>query len=145
VQDLALQTEADLGCPEFDENSDEEIAPVGFAERGLQSTIDIQTLRDCITWADRLSGSTEHGAALVVIRYYIRYDAFPETLNPPDPPSRDEVLRRFDQEFCDKIGLENSSKQCRRDGCNRGVVELSVFCRRHHFENVRNRPYPFAD
>jgi hypothetical protein len=145
AQDLTLLTEADLGCPEFDEDSDEEIDPVGFAERGLRSTIDVQTLEDCITWADRLAGSQENGAVLDVIRYYIRFDAFPETLNPSDPPSRDEILRRLDREFCDKLGPEDSSKQCRRKECNRGVVELSVFCRRHHFENVRNRPYPFAD
>ena len=145
AQDLTLQTEADLGCPESGEDSGEEIDPVGFAERGLQSTIDVQTLEDCISWADRLSASQDNVAALIVIRYYIQFDAFPETLNTPDPPSGDEILRRLDREFCYKLGPEDSSKQCRRHGCNRGVVNLSVFCRRHHFENVKNRPYPFAD
>jgi hypothetical protein len=24
-------------------------------------------------------------------------------------------------------------------------VKFSVFCRRHHFENTRHRPYPFDD
>jgi hypothetical protein len=143
--DLTLSTEADLGCPEFDEDSDEEIEPVGFAERGLRSTIDVDTLTHCIEWADRLSHSRDDDAALDVIRYYIRFDAWPETLNAPDPPPADEVLRRLDREFSDKLGPESSSKTCRRDGCERGVVSLSVFCRRHHFENVRKRPYPFDD
>jgi len=143
--DLTLQTEADLGCPDFDEDSDEEIEPAGFPERGLRSTIDVDTLSHCIEWADRLSGAPDDNAALDIIRYYIRFDAWPETLNAPDPPPADEVLRRLDREFSDKLGPEDSSKTCRRDGCERGVVSLSVFCRRHHFENVRKRPYPFDD
>lgn len=143
--DLTLNTEADLGCPEFDEDTDDEIEPPGFSERGLRSTIDVDTLSHSIAWADRLSGTKDDSAALDIIRYYIRFDAWPETLNAPDPPPRDEILRRLDREFSDKLGLEDSSKQCRRDGCGRGVVKLSVFCRRHHFENIQNRSYPFDD
>jgi hypothetical protein len=143
--DLTLNTDADLGCPEFDEENDSEIEPLGFAERGLQSTIDVDTLSHCIEWADGLSGSKDNNAALDVIRYYIRFDAWPDKLNAPDPSSRDEVLLRLDREFADKLGPEDSSKKCRREGCDRGVVMLSVFCRRHHFENMRQRPYPFDD
>jgi hypothetical protein len=143
--DLTLQTEAEIGCPEFDETSDEEVAPSGFAERGLHSTIDVQTVEDCIRWADRLAGSQDGNAVLDVVRYYIRFDAFPQALNAPDPPPPDEALRQFDREFCDKLGPENPAKQCRHEGCNRGVVGFSVFCRRHHFENIRKRPYPFDE
>lgn len=143
--DLTLNSEADLGCPEIDENSNDEIAPVGFAERGLQSTIDVETVKECIEWADRLSGLQDNNAALDVIRYYIRFDAWPEVLNSPDPPPRDEIIRRLDREFADKLGPEDISQICRRDGCNHGVVKVSVFCRRHHFESVCKRPYPFDD
>jgi hypothetical protein len=143
--DLTLNTEADLGCPEFDEEHDEETAPPGFSERGLRSTIDVDTLSTSIGWADRLSGTQDDTAALDIIRYYIRFDAWPETLNAPDLPPHDEILCRFDREFVDKLGAEDPSKYCRRDGCNRGVVKFSVFCRRHHFENMRQRPYPFND
>jgi hypothetical protein len=145
VIDLTLETEADLGCPDFAEDSDEEIEPAGFPERGLRSTIDVDTLSRCIEWADRLSGAPDDNAALDIVRYYLRFDAWPETLNAPDPPPADEVFRRLDREFSDKLGPEDSLKTCRRDGCDRGVVTLSVFCRRHHFENIRNRPYPFDD
>ena len=89
AQQPTLAKEADLGGGEIDESSDEEIEPVGFAERGLKSTIDVQEIEDCIHWADRLSGSQDSSAALDVIRYLIRFDAFPDTLNCPDPPSRD--------------------------------------------------------
>lgn len=145
AENLTLQTEADLGCSQFDESVDEEIEPDGFAERGLRSTIDVQTLEECIKWADQFSGSHDSASALIVIRYYIRFDAYPATLTPPDPPSRDEVLRHLDREFLDRLGPEDQSKKCRRDGCDCGVVKLSVLCRRHHFENIRNRPYPFDD
>jgi hypothetical protein len=143
--DLTLDTEADLGCPEFDEDAAEEIDPPGFAERGLRSTIDVDTVSHCIEWADRLSGSRNDVAALDVIHYYIRFDAWPETLNAPAPPSPEESLRRIDRDFVDKLGPEDPSSKCRHDGCYRGVVRLSVFCRRHHFEKTRNRPYPFDD
>jgi len=143
--DLRLDTEAALGCPEFDEETGEEIDPSGFADRGLRSTIDVDTLSQSIEWADCLSVSRDDSAALDIIRYYIRFDAWPETLNAPDPPSPDETLRRLDREFVDKLGPEDNSRNCRREGCEHGVVKLSVFCRRHHFENIRNRPYPFDD
>lgn len=140
---LTLDTEADLGCPEFDEETNDEIDPPGFSVRGLWSTIDVDTVVHSIEWADRLSGSKDNSSALDIIRYYIRFDAWPETLNAPDPPSQDETLRRLDRAFSDKLGPEDPTKQCRRNGCDRGTVKLSAFCRRHHFENIRNRPYPF--
>jgi hypothetical protein len=140
AKDLTLDTEADLGCPEFNEDSDEEIGPPGFDDRGLWSTIDKHTFDDCIQWADRLAGEADDKAVADVVRYYIRFDAWPETLNAPDPPPADEVLRRLDRDFCDKLGNEDPTRQCRREGCIRGAVKLGVLCRRHHFESIRARP-----
>jgi hypothetical protein len=145
AKDLTLDTEADFGCPEVDEDTDEQIDPPGFGDRGLWSTIDKQTVDDCIEWADRLAEKPDDAAAANIIRYYIRFDAWPETLNAPDPPPADETLRHLDREFCEKLGLEDSTRRCRREGCSRGTIKLSVFCRRHHFEEIRGRPYPFDD
>jgi hypothetical protein len=145
AKDLSLDTEADLGCPGTDDGTDEEEYPPGFGDRGLWSTIDKQTVDDCIEWADRLAGKPDDAAAADIIRYYIRFDAWPDTLNAPDPPPADEILRRLDREFCDNLGQEDSTKQCRREGCSRGTVKLGVLCRQHHFENIRGRPYPFDD
>ena len=142
---LTLSAEAALACPEFDEDSNDEIDPPGFKDRGLRSTIDVATLEDSIAWADRLSGGNDDAAAADIIRYYIRFDAWPEMPNAPDPPSRDECLRNIDREFVDRLGKEDLSQACRAEGCNRGVIAFSVFCRRHHFENVQKRPYPFDD
>jgi hypothetical protein len=145
AKDLTLGSEAALGCPVFDEGADEEREPPELSGRGFHSTIDIAALEDSIAWADRLSGKADDAAAACIVRYYIRFDAWPDAINAPDPPSRDEILRRLDREFSDKLGAEQSTKPCRFEGCGRGVVPLSVFCRRHHFESVRKRPYPFDD
>ncbi len=81
--DLSLDSEAELTCPYFDEDTDEELDPTGFAERGLRLTIDVETVEQCIEWADQLSGTIDDKAALNVIRYYIRFDAWLETLDAP--------------------------------------------------------------
>jgi hypothetical protein len=145
AKDLSLDTEVDLGCPEIDEATYEEIDPAGFGDRGLRSTIDKDSLDGCFEWADRLAGKADDAAVADIIRYYIRFDAWPERLNSPDPPPAEEILQRLDREFCDKLGHEDSTKQCRREDCSRGTVKFSVLCRRHHFESIRGRPYPFND
>lgn len=68
--------EYDLGEAGFDEEKDEELYPPGFAERGLGSTIDIETLKDCIHWADRFSGRENDAIAIESILYYLDNDAF---------------------------------------------------------------------
>jgi len=145
AEDLMLDTEADLGCPEFDEDADEEIHPPGFDARGLWCTIDKQTVDACLQWADRLAGHADDRAAAAVIRYYIRFDAWPEALDSPDPPPAIEIKGRIDRAFCDALGEEDVTRQCRHEGCYRGAVRLSVLCRRHHFEDICGRPYPFDE
>lgn len=78
-------------------------------------------------------------------------DALGPTLGVPDPQSGnserlpEESLRRVDREFADNLGPEDTTRQCHRNGCERGAVKLSVFCRRHHFEMITRRPYPFDE
>ncbi|MEM7229628.1 MAG: hypothetical protein AAF432_12525 [Planctomycetota bacterium] len=143
--DLTLSTMAALAYAEFDEESDEEIDPPGFAERGLQSTIDVDTLTQSIEWADHLSGTKDDSAAIDVIRYYIRFDAWPSTLGAPDPPPAEETLLQLDRAFVEILGEENPTQTCRRDGCDRGAIQFSALCRRHHFESIKKRPCPFDD
>ena len=68
---LSTDSEADLGSPAYDEDTDVETDPPGFFERGLCITIDRQTVDACIAWADRLSGTASNEAASDIIRYYI--------------------------------------------------------------------------
>lgn len=52
---------------------------------------------------------------------------------------------RQDREFYDLLGTERSDTPCRREGCTRGAVSLSVLCRVHHFESTSHRTCPFDD
>jgi hypothetical protein len=143
--ELCPTSDVDFGVIDFDEDSDREVFPEGFKERGLYSTIDLQTVEDCIGWADRLVGRTDDLAAADCIRYYIRFDAFPQSIGAPDPPPWKETQARLDREFYDRLGAEDASRPCRSEGCTRGSVQFSVLCRSHHFERIQRRPSPFAD
>lgn len=84
---LTLDTDCELAESLIDEDDDyREILPAGFEQRGLSSTIDLETLQGCIQWADRLAGVPDPAACCEVIRYYLRFDAWPERLGAPDPP-----------------------------------------------------------
>jgi hypothetical protein len=55
----------------------------------------------------------------------------------------DAASLAVDRGFYDSLGPERANTPCRRAGCKRGAVELSVLCRPHHFESLRGRPSPF--
>jgi hypothetical protein len=60
-----------------------------------------------------------------------------------DPPPMEDRQRRLDREFYDRLGTEDSSRPCKRDGCPRGAIVNSVLCKRHHFEMIQRRDCPF--
>jgi len=142
---LGPTSEVEFGSIDFDEDSDREILPDGFEQRGLYSTIDLQTVEGCIVWADRLAGRADDLTAADSIRYYIRFDAFPQRIGAPDPPPWEETQARLDREFYDRLGTEDTSRPCHHEGCTRGSVRFSVLCRPHHFESIQHRPSPFTD
>jgi hypothetical protein len=47
------------------------------------------------------------------------------------------------REFYDQLEPERPGTSCRHDGCGRGAMPLSVFCRAHHYEDVFKTPCPF--
>ena len=143
--DLDLDTDCALAMIEIDEDSEEveEIIPAELQERGLHSTIDYETVKASIEWADRLATSKDDEAAAEIIRYYIRFDAWPEQLGAPDPPPADEIIARLDREFFDSLGAEREGTTCRREGCSRGAVAFSALCASHHFESIKKKPCPF--
>jgi hypothetical protein len=49
-----------------------------------------------------------------------------------------------DLAFFDELGEERPEHGCQAVGCTRGSIELSVLCRRHHFEMVKRKPCPVA-
>jgi hypothetical protein len=77
--------------------------------------------------------------------YYRRFDAYLPKPGAPEPPPWKETQTRIDREFIALLGLERSDQPCRREQCDRGAISHSVLCKRHHFESIRGRPYPFDD
>jgi hypothetical protein len=69
--------------------------------------------------------------------YWLDYDAWQRS-------SPAENKHRWDLAFYDGLGLERSDQPCRKEGCLRGAVAQSVYCRVHHFEMVKGEPCPFS-
>ena len=55
------------------------------------------------------------------------------------------ITLALDRDFYDRLGPERATGPCRHMGCQKGAISNSVFCRVHHFENIRRRPCPFHD
>lgn len=65
----------------------------------------------------------------------------------PDFPSGEWLDQLYLEELravYDRLGPESAVDKCRKDGCERGAIELSVYCRVHHFEKWGGvSPCPF--
>jgi len=122
---------------------DEKEVPLIAKSRNLKETLDDGTIEQVVEWADRLSGKADDLARLDVFRYYYRFDAFPDRIGAPDPPPANEILHQLELRFYDSLGPEAPGTKCRGEGCKRGTIRFSVFCRIHHFENVKKKPCPF--
>ena len=72
-----------------------------------------------------------------------------EPLSPEESKQREAELDEWqlqqDREFYDLLGLERSTVNCRHAECTKGAIEFSVFCRQHHFENIKKKACPFED
>jgi hypothetical protein len=76
----------------------------------------------------------------------------PSSRPPMAPEEIEERQRTFatwqladDRKFYDLLGEERANVKCRREPCTRGAIVNGVFCRRHHFESIRNRVCPFSE
>ena len=141
-----LDTEAFLLDPDaFETNpqTHEPILPSELTSKDLREALDTRTITDCVKWADRLASRADDAVRFASFIYYVRFDAFLPKIGATDPPPWEETQRRLDLEFYDRLGPEDSSRLCQHDGCNRGAVRFSVFCKRHHFEMMKHRECPF--
>jgi hypothetical protein len=127
------------------EEKDTDEIPIIARKQNLKEALDASTIEQAVAWADRLSGQEDDSARLDVFKYYFRFDAFPDRLGAPDPPPAEDIIRRLDRQFYDSLGEEAAETPCRHDGCTRGSLRLGVFCRIHHFENIKRKPCPFTD
>jgi hypothetical protein len=127
------------------EELDADETPLIAKRLKLQETLDVATIEQAVDWADQLAGKADDSARLEIFTYYVKFDAFPNTLGAPDPPPVEDVINKRDRQFYDSLGAERPGTKCRHDGCNRGTTRLSVFCRIHQFEQVKKKPCPFQD
>jgi hypothetical protein len=71
-----------------------------------------------------------------IIEYYRRYGNRaepPEELAVPEVDHFWETLRGM---------RSDGGPECRTEGCDEPTVRVSVFCARHHYENIEGRPPP---
>ena len=134
----------DLDSLDESEITDEKL-PVLAKRQGLVETVDTGTLVEIYLSATRLENPPSDKTLLEAFVYYYRFDAFLPSIDAPDPPPADVVIRNLDRKFYDSLVEDTSGKHCKREGCQRRKVKLSVFCKRHHFENVQRKPCPFDD
>lgn len=52
------------------------------------------------------------------------------------------ITLESDRQFFESLGPEEPNRKCKREGCERGAIKYSVLCPRHHFEQLRGKPYP---
>lgn len=124
---------------EEDENGDPKNAgvPLGFPIESL----DTQTIESICDGVKLLSGNPDDDLYLRAFSYYCEFDAFLPSIDASDPPPLDVAHEKLDREFYNSLGDERTFSRCRREQCERGAVNMSAFCRKHHFEMVRQRPY----
>jgi hypothetical protein len=56
----------------------------------------------------------------------------------------ERITLSLDRQFYDSLGPERPNTICRHEGCARGMIQFSVFCRPHHFESLRKTKCPFS-
>ena len=136
--ECVLLADAETDDPDDLENT---AAALGFPVPGLE-TDDLKSIFD---GAQDLIANPSDSVLVRAFNYYLEFDAYLPSIDAPDPPSPEKVLDAQDRQFYQSLGAEREGTLCRKAGCERGSVALSVFCRTHHFESVKKRPCPFHD
>ena len=136
--------EPDLESPcllEYGElnDSSQTAADMGFPVEGL----DTETMEDSAEWCRQFEDEPCLPLLLEAFLYYWRFDAWLPYPGAPEPPSLEESQRLQAIEFEQLMGPERDSVRCRAPACERGAIVNSSLCRKHHFELIQKRPYPF--
>jgi hypothetical protein len=66
-----------------------------------------------------------------------------DAVTPEDKETRNQQRQKDDLKFYEQLGPEDAERPCRKDGCQRGAIRFSVFCRQHHFKQIKRRECPF--
>lgn len=136
-----LETLCLLIDAEPDDDSEAIAVEHGFPHEGL----DTATIEDTAACARRFLNPPTDQILLESFVYYWRFDAWLPSPGAPDPPPWEETKKRQDREFFEALGEERCDASCRSEGCTRGAIHQSVFCRVHHFEMIKKEPCPFVE
>ena len=133
-----------LDLDEMDESEvDEEDLPILAKQKNLIETLDCSTIEDIVDVARRdIQDPPSDDLLFEAFLYYYNYDAFlPE--RGFKPPPTEQILHDLDLDFYNQLGEESSEIKCKKDDCGRGKIEMSVYCRVHHFEMIKKKQCPF--
>ena len=126
--------------------SDEEYPQALAEENGFpQEGLDTDDIEGTVQCARQFQEHPSDDLLLESFIYYWRFDAWLPKPDAPDPPSWDEVKRTMDREYFEGLGVERQGVLCKKEGCARGAIASSVFCRVHHFEMIKKEVCPFHD
>lgn len=137
-------------CVLLESAADEELEAAARALGYPRESLDTHTLEDVFYSAARLAENPSDDQLVRAFVHYCDHDAFITDIDAPVPPAPtqdeiDDLRRHEDRKFYKSLGRERTLVRCRLDGCRRGAISLSVFCRPHHFESVKGKPSPFDD
>jgi hypothetical protein len=147
VQEWTIDTQGivvDIDSLDESEVNENEM-PIVTEEKSLIITLDGGTLKSINVCASQLENPPSDRTLLEAFIYYYRFDAFLPELGAADPPQTEVVIHNIDRQFYNSIGEESLNNKCKQNGCDRGIVNFSVFCRVHHFESIKEKPCPFDD
>jgi len=109
-----------------------------------QKWMGVYRCRECGTlWAQEYPFGERHGGGPPCL-YAIRVADPVAWLSSATSITHVLRQRHEDRAFLDAIGPEVGPEICRKDGCSRHHIHHSVFCRPHHFEMIKGRPYSEA-
>lgn len=105
--------------------------------------VSVYRCRICGTfWAEEYPYGEMHGGGPSCL--YIIETHNPEAwLEAADNLTSKIRQRHEDERFYESLGPELGPELCKHEACGRKRIALSVMCRCHHFEMVRQQPCPF--
>lgn len=135
----------DTPCLIVDADPDDDMEAIARKQGFVQEGLDTATIEDTAKCVSQFQHPPTDELLLESFVYYWRHDAWLPAPGAPEPPPWEETKKRMDREFFDVLGPERDNVPCRTEGCKRGAVSQSVFCRVHHYEMIKKEPCPFSD
>ena len=129
----------------YDEELNERGIPMAAVNQGFpREGLDDATIEGTVEWARQFIDPPPDDLLLASFTYYLRYDAFLPSPEAPPPLSAAQNMWLSDLKFYSALGPERSDQFCGREGCRRGAVDQSIYCRVHHFEMINGKLCPFS-